>query len=865
MQKLAQAVTDLGNEIKRLQTQCGEASEPVRAHRLICRDCRKAGPLCVHNVKLDTRCGECETHRWQRRSALERLDFLRFQQEYFYERDRSTIDDVSAGGKEICASAAADFNADCHLDDDCMLDVDEKLRELQLKNAGMSFNAECLAGAGVIVPASADGWNLGAAAVRKARIEKGQMIALTDEQRSGVDSPEQIAKNVRDGRAHFGTTVTDMLSALRTSSRATSVPDAPAVDTGGKTIADVSAKHTLNISQHTAFACGATALLDSLGMRLALPANELAKLSPFMGCLPLSEDGLDHQLVMCLTGAGGTGKSEVVKALREFAQRWGIADSLCVTATTGIAACVVHGMTWHKATGHFSFMNGGKAATIRDQWSSISVLVVDEISMMSARQLFQLNKWLQVLKGEPEKPFGGVHLIFSGDFFQLPPVRADTLYNDGSVVNGDSAMGRDLWLRTLNSAVILSENHRAKLDPAYAELLRVLREGTEDKATWATIIAALRSCMIGAHGGGVEAWVKLESAVNGPSQAPTSGGQAVPADTETVVITPENSDRIAINAAFSLKHIAAVNEALADDAGWRERGVLLIDAVFHRYKSHDRNPPRYDQRWQSTWRRITTEIDLGKKYAPVLTVIFGKRYMITQNINLPCGVANGMWAVVCDVQLRADVVPRWDAEVGAHRVDADQIECVVVRYPDNDWASLKLHTDLPEGHFVIVPDTPKTIASDCKIMTYNLGGNAKRFRITQLPLIQAHVISGHKSQGQTLLRIVIANIHRLNKQGELYCLLQRFMGWFYTAVSRTKTRAGLKLNIQQLPLEHMQKHRYDVLAEMARLQVLHEHTHTRMHGTAATGDADHIRLTAAQSALIDARRKFRRSKRGGRR
>ena len=35
----------------------------------------------------------------------------------------------------------------------------------------------------------------------------------------------------------------------------------------------------------------------------------------------------------------------------------GMADTLCVTATTGIAACIVKGMTWHKATGHFSFIN----------------------------------------------------------------------------------------------------------------------------------------------------------------------------------------------------------------------------------------------------------------------------------------------------------------------------------------------------------------------------------------------------------------------------------------------------------------------------------------------------------------------------
>ena len=47
-----------------------------------------------------------------------------------------------------------------------------------------------------------------------------------------------------------------------------------------------------------------------------------------------------------------------------------------------------------------------------------------------------------------------------------------TLYDDGNAVNGEDASGRDLWTTVLNSAVVLTENHRAKLDPAYAELLQ---------------------------------------------------------------------------------------------------------------------------------------------------------------------------------------------------------------------------------------------------------------------------------------------------------------------------------------------------------------------------------------------------------
>ena len=77
--------------------------------------------------------------------------------------------------------------------------------------------------------------------------------------------------------------------------------------------------------------------------------------------------------------------------------------------------------------------------------------------------------------------------------------------------------------------------------------------------------------------------------------------------------------------------------------------------------------------------------------------------MLTQDVNLSHGVANGMWAVVRDVRLREGAVPRWDKEAGAHRIDATDVEGLVVRYPDRDWGSQKLHTDLPLGH--LLPET----------------------------------------------------------------------------------------------------------------------------------------------------------------
>lgn len=110
---------------------------------------------------------------------------------------------------------------------------------------------------------------------------------------------------------------------------------------------------------------------------------------------------------------------------------------------------------------------------------------------------------------------------------------------------------------------------------------------------------------------------------------------------------------------------------------------------------------------------------------------------------------------------------------------------------------------------------------------------------------------------------MIAHLFSKGVTGDWYCLLKD-LGWFYTAASRTKMRTGLSLDLPRhprtneplLPLDHMQKRRLDVLAEMARLEVLHVQTDVRVAPTTAEADARRIRK--ARSAWKAAEKKFRR-------
>ena len=89
--------------------------------------------------------------------------------------------------------------------------------------------------------------------------------------------------------------------------------------------------------------------------------------------------------------------------------------------------------------------------------------------------MMQLNRTLNLLRGSNQehdaKPFGGVNILFFGDFFQLPSVSKLDLWRNQL---GRWQQGHDLW-RSLNAVVILTQQMRQAEDPRYAEAMARLR------------------------------------------------------------------------------------------------------------------------------------------------------------------------------------------------------------------------------------------------------------------------------------------------------------------------------------------------------------------------------------------------------
>lgn len=133
------------------------------------------------------------------------------------------------------------------------------------------------------------------------------------------------------------------------------------------------------------------------------------------------------------TGSAGTGKSAVLHTLRQALPT----ATTAFTASTAVAACSVGGTTVHAfagvtATDLQGFADGSVGldeivAHVRrrrdavQRWQRTRSLVVDEISMLSAQDFDLLEAVARAVRGDP-RPFGGIQLVLSGDFAQLPPV-----------------------------------------------------------------------------------------------------------------------------------------------------------------------------------------------------------------------------------------------------------------------------------------------------------------------------------------------------------------------------------------------------------------------------------------------------------
>ena len=129
------------------------------------------------------------------------------------------------------------------------------------------------------------------------------------------------------------------------------------------------------------------------------------------------------------TGSAGTGKSYTLRRIITQMQNKYDTKTVHVTASTGIAATNIGGTTLHSyasiGLGNESvdviMKKLNKYRSVADRWRATRVLIVDEISMLSTEFFIKLDTIAKRIRGN-RSPFGGIQLILSGDFLQLPAI-----------------------------------------------------------------------------------------------------------------------------------------------------------------------------------------------------------------------------------------------------------------------------------------------------------------------------------------------------------------------------------------------------------------------------------------------------------
>lgn len=181
-----------------------------------------------------------------------------------------------------------------------------------------------------------------------------------------------------------------------------------------------------------------------------------------------------------LTGSAGSGKTFLLNKYINYLEEHNI--PCAVTASTGIAATHMNGMTIHSwsGIGIRDFLDEKGLDQLEEKkylWKRFEksrVLIIDEVSMLHASQLDMVEKVCRRFKRN-DKPFGGLQVILSGDFFQLPSINKNGNENESGMIYNSKA-----W-QILNPAICYLEEQHRQNDNDLTEILNTIRNNTMEE------------------------------------------------------------------------------------------------------------------------------------------------------------------------------------------------------------------------------------------------------------------------------------------------------------------------------------------------------------------------------------------------
>lgn len=459
-------------------------------------------------------------------------------------------------------------------------------------------------------------------------------------------------------------------------------------------------------------------------------------------------------LRLFVTGGAGTGKSFLIHILYDLiirGHRGLLTKPVILTAPTGVAAFNIAGLTVHKAlslpvehcrtTGNarvrYIKLSAAKLVEMRAFWYGVRYLIIDEISMVSSDTLRHVDRRLREIRDTPTVPFAGISIITVGDFYQLPPVKADYVFEPKNALR----FGQLPVRRQANAPPLLPAQH-LPLSPLHVWSSFQLRElGTNQRQrgdhVWAAHLNALRSNI------DTSAVEQALEALRGRLTV-AAGGTINECDDEwkdAPRLFAKNADVKSYNA-----------KRLADTVSGDNEAVTIMAS--HRFVSAHGAP--------NLARRVNLNMvpesadDCGGLEAKV-TLAIGARVMLRRNIHTDDGLVNGAVGVVSGF--------RWPQGGQGQGVVPDAI---FVKF-DNECVGRLLRA---MDHLDPAGPVPIPIASS-RFGAKGVAGRGQQVERKQFPLTLAWAITFHKVQGLSMERAVVDVGRSIFSNGQAYVGLSR--------------------------------------------------------------------------------------------